>query len=172
MLHFLSWLKGGRPEEAHVNTIAARIKEAQKRARLSQEALARRAGMSTNGVARIEQGGIADPHYSTLIRIADGLGMSVGELLEEEPVLSSGKAEAPAVRGTEKLPEGFDNVVTFAERVSEWARLYGDHAEARLGRAIEAGEFPAFEYQELLATARYTKGRFEEETAALPSYDK
>jgi transcriptional regulator with XRE-family HTH domain len=109
MLHFLNWLNGGRPEEAHVNTIGDRIKEARKRARLSQEALARRAGMSTNGVARIEQGGIADPHYSTLVGIAGALGVSLGGLLEEEPVLA-GKAEAPPGPGRTISVEVTDEV--------------------------------------------------------------
>ncbi len=63
--------------------VATRVKAARKRARLSQEDLARRADMSVTGVARIEQGGITDPHYSTLSGIAGALGMSVGELLEE-----------------------------------------------------------------------------------------
>jgi transcriptional regulator with XRE-family HTH domain len=60
---------------------------------MTQEELARRAGMSLKGMGDIERGAIPDPHYSSLSKIAEGLGVSVGELLEEEPVLS-GKAEA------------------------------------------------------------------------------
>jgi transcriptional regulator with XRE-family HTH domain len=64
---------------------------------MTQEELARRAGMSLKGMGDIERGAIPDPHYSSLNKIAEGLGVSVGELLEE-PVLL-GKAEAPAGTG-------------------------------------------------------------------------
>jgi len=49
--------------------------------------------MSLNGYAAIERGFARDPHYSTLVSIADALGVTVGELLEE-PALS-GKVEPP-----------------------------------------------------------------------------
>jgi len=61
---------------------------------MTQEELARRAGVPLNRVGRIETGAVTDPHYSTLSRIAGGLGVPIGELLEEEPV-GAGKAEAP-----------------------------------------------------------------------------
>lgn len=96
-----------------MDTIGARIKAARKRAQLSQEALARRAGMSTNGVARIEQGGITDPHYSTLRKLAAVLGVSphwlyTGEELEE-PVLA-GKGEAPKAGRPDKSETIIDTV--------------------------------------------------------------
>ncbi len=69
--------------------IGRRIRKARKDAGLSQEALARRASMSLNGMASIERGEIVDPHYSTLVGLADALDMSVGELLD------SPKVEAP-----------------------------------------------------------------------------
>jgi transcriptional regulator with XRE-family HTH domain len=79
-----------------------RVKEARKRAELSQEALARRAGMSLPGVAKIEQGGVTDPHYSTLQKLAEALDVDPLWLVtgEEvgEPVLL-GKAEAPTDTG-------------------------------------------------------------------------
>lgn len=63
--------------------IGKRIRTARKVAGISQEELARRAGMSLKGMGDIERGDIADPHYSSLSKIAGGLGVSVGELLEE-----------------------------------------------------------------------------------------
>jgi transcriptional regulator with XRE-family HTH domain len=66
----------------------SRIRAARRAAGLSQEELARRAGMSLKGMGDIERGDIEDPHYSSLSKIADGLGMSIGELLEEEPPLA------------------------------------------------------------------------------------
>src|SRR5215204_717065 len=63
--------------------IGSRIRAARKAAGLSQEELARRAGMSLKGMSYIERGHIEDPHYSSLSKIADGLGVSLGELLGE-----------------------------------------------------------------------------------------
>ena len=77
--------------------IGSRIRTARKAAELSQEELARRADMSLNGFADIERGHIRDPHYSSLKKIADGLGIPVGALLGE-PALA-GKAEAPGEAG-------------------------------------------------------------------------
>ncbi len=74
--------------------IGGRIRSARKRAGLSQEEVARRAGMSLKGMSYIEVGRVADPHYSSLVGIADALGMSVGELLEGDPT-TPGKAQAP-----------------------------------------------------------------------------
>ncbi len=49
---------------------------------LTQEELARRAGMSLNGMGHIERGVATDPHFSTLVGIARALGVSVLELVE------------------------------------------------------------------------------------------
>ncbi len=69
-------------------TFGNRVREARKQARLSQEALARIARMSLPGVAKIEQGGVSDPHYSTLGKLAGALNVSVGELMGEPPAPS------------------------------------------------------------------------------------
>ncbi len=66
--------------------IGSRIKAARKAAGLSQEELARRAGMSLKGMGDIERGDIEDPHYSSLSKIAGALGVSVAALTEE-PIL-------------------------------------------------------------------------------------
>ncbi len=80
-------------------SIGGRIKAARKAAGLSQEELARRADLSLNGFADIEREVIKDPHYSSLRKIADALGVPIGELLEAEPVpfdaASEVEAEAP-----------------------------------------------------------------------------
>ena len=70
----------------------SRIRAARRAAGLSQEELARRADMSLKGMGDIERGVIPDPHFSSLSKIANGLGISIGELLEEP---SSPKAPAP-----------------------------------------------------------------------------
>ncbi len=49
---------------------------------LTQEEVARRAGISLTGMGVIERGVATDPHFSTLVGIARALGVSVLELVE------------------------------------------------------------------------------------------
>ena len=72
--------------------IGDRIRTARKRVKMSQEELARRAGMSLNGVAILERGVRTDPHVSTLSKLAEALDVPIIELLEET---TSPKALAP-----------------------------------------------------------------------------
>lgn len=81
--------------------IGGRIRTTRKSVGLSQEELARRAGMSLKGMGDIERGDIADPHYSSLKKIADGLGVPVGELVEDSP-----KVEAPTSSPEKEADEG------------------------------------------------------------------
>ena len=83
--------------------IGRRIRAARKDAGLSQEALARRADISLNVVGKIETSVIKDPHYSTLLAVAEALDMSVGELLQEEPVPLGEAAEAQQERQAVEL---------------------------------------------------------------------
>jgi transcriptional regulator with XRE-family HTH domain len=99
--------------------IGSRIKTARKIAGISQEELARRAGMSLKGMGDIERGDIADPHYSSLSKIAEALGMSVGELLEE-PALS-GKGKAP--------DEGPEDQAEEERRARNFLQQYPDEEE-------------------------------------------
>ena len=50
---------------------------------LSQEQLAARAGMSEDGLKGIEQGRRGDPRLSSVLKIAEALGMTLDELLSE-----------------------------------------------------------------------------------------
>ncbi len=86
--------------------IGKRIRTAREARGITQEELARRAGVPLNRVGRIETGAVTDPRSSTLSRIADGLGMSVAELLEE-PV-AAGKAEAPLA---ESIPQSLGELL-------------------------------------------------------------
>ncbi len=68
--------------------IGDRIRTMRKAVGLSQEEVARRAGLSLKGMAYIERGRIEDPHISSLRGIAHALGMPVEELVrEEEPAV-------------------------------------------------------------------------------------
>lgn len=66
---------------AHANP-GDRIREIRTQAGISQEALARRAGLSLRTVARIEAG--EDTKVQTLAAIADALGVAVSDLLTTE----------------------------------------------------------------------------------------
>ena len=65
---------------------------------LSQQALAHRAGITQANVSRIEAG-LLDPKYSTVLRLAYGLGV------EPEDLVSSNRgSSAPASKGAEHVP--------------------------------------------------------------------
>ncbi len=51
----------------------------------SQEELARRSGVATVTVAKLEERKSSDPRASTLARIADALGCTVEQLVSEDP---------------------------------------------------------------------------------------
>jgi transcriptional regulator with XRE-family HTH domain len=65
-------------------TLGESIRELRVMHGLSQEALAREAGVSLNLVNKLERGVVRDPHYSTLWGIADALGTTADALMEEE----------------------------------------------------------------------------------------
>jgi transcriptional regulator with XRE-family HTH domain len=76
--------------------VGEHVRAARKRAGLSQEALARRADMSLSAITTIELGTRADPHYSSLSKIAGALGLSVGELVGETTPLASAPSASPS----------------------------------------------------------------------------
>ena len=78
-------------------SIGDKVRATRKAAAISQEEVARRAGVSLNVINRLERGVILDPHYSTLRGIASALGVPVEDLVRE-PALA-GKAEAPREAG-------------------------------------------------------------------------
>lgn len=64
---------------------SARSLVERRRARgLSQEGLARRAGLATVTVAKLEEGRTPDPKASTLAKLAAGLDCKVGDLVEAD----------------------------------------------------------------------------------------
>ncbi len=64
--------------------LGPRMRERRTALGLSQEAVARKAGLSLNLVNKLENGRVTDPHYSTLSAVAHGLGTTVAELAGEE----------------------------------------------------------------------------------------
>ncbi len=107
-----------------MSDLGKRIRAARKSAGLSQEALARRAELSLNSMGSLERGEALDPHISTLSGIADALGMSVGELLEE-PALS-GKVEAPLPLEVAETPgRGYPLMEAFTGIFSDLSEGHG-----------------------------------------------
>jgi transcriptional regulator with XRE-family HTH domain len=65
-------------------TIGERVRERRKALHLSQEDIARRAGVSLNQINRLERGEIESPRFTTMVHLAHSLGMRVGDFVEEE----------------------------------------------------------------------------------------
>jgi transcriptional regulator with XRE-family HTH domain len=91
--------------------ISRRLKALREAAGLSQQEVAMRADLSLSLVAKMEQGKKADPRASTLLALAQALGVRPGEILDDlfappipAPVpalagVSAVSAEAPPVGG-------------------------------------------------------------------------
>jgi transcriptional regulator with XRE-family HTH domain len=81
--------------KARFENMGARLRELREQAKLTQEGLAHRAGVSSAAIFRIEQGRPSDPKLSTLVALAQALGVTVGrladELVREDAPKSNGK---------------------------------------------------------------------------------
>ena len=64
-------------------TFGARLKALRDAEGLSQQELADRAGLPLGRVYKIEQGDAADPRWSTILKLAAGLGVSVAKFAGE-----------------------------------------------------------------------------------------
>ena len=62
------------------------LKIIRKNKKISQEALAKLAGMSQTFLSNVENG-YSDPSLTTLRRLAGALGVSVSDLIEDEKVI-------------------------------------------------------------------------------------
>jgi DNA-binding XRE family transcriptional regulator len=69
-----------RSEAEYHETLGARLRRAREEAGLTQPALGERAGLDQAVISRLERGKVR-PRIDTLRRIAEGLGLSVSELL-------------------------------------------------------------------------------------------
>jgi transcriptional regulator with XRE-family HTH domain len=137
-------------------SIGDKVRATRKAAGISQEEVARRAGVSLNVINRLERGVILDPHYSTLRGIASALGVPVEDLVRE-PALA-GKAEAPETRpadeplisrpevrewlseqGHETLEE-FRSMVEELETLEEVEQAIGELREKRDGLVDKLGD--------------------------------
>ena len=65
--------------------LGRRIRSAREQRGLTQKSAAEAAGIATDMISRLENGRYTSPGLRTILRIADGLGTSVTELLPEGP---------------------------------------------------------------------------------------
>ena len=84
--------------EAKDPVFTARLKELRRTAGLSQEQLARAAGLTLGGVTKLEQG-VTAPTWATVRALAKALGVSCAAF-EEAPARGAG----PAARGRPRKP--------------------------------------------------------------------
>lgn len=63
-------------------TVGTRLRDLRQNARLSQAELAKRAGVTTNTIGRIERDE-TPPRWSTMGKVAQALGVTIHDLLEE-----------------------------------------------------------------------------------------
>ncbi len=61
-----------------------------KKKQLSQEGVARRSGLATVTISKLEEGRSSDPRMSTVCKLAKALGCSVDALLSEKSGLGRG----------------------------------------------------------------------------------
>ena len=66
-----------------VAPLKEKLREARRRAALTQGELAEKAGVGINTIVRIETGEIEEPRVSTLRKLARALGTTPAQLLED-----------------------------------------------------------------------------------------
>ena len=72
-------------EKRYMAALAQRIRAVREERGLTQQAVARAAGIASDMVSRLENGHYTSPGLRTLLRIADGMGVPLAALLPELP---------------------------------------------------------------------------------------
>jgi transcriptional regulator with XRE-family HTH domain len=157
--------------------IGDRIRAARKAAGLSQEEVARRAGLSLKGMGAIERGDIEDPHFSSLTKIAHALDVPVEVLIrEEEPVpLAEASETGPSDQGAseEQWPKTvaevrakflpiaamLEDYCRAYEQLTERAELTDEDVEAFVHTAVEANDYHLQAIEGELVELGYVLGR-------------
>lgn len=70
-------------EKAYMTELGHRLRSLREERGLTQQSVARAAGIATDMVSRLENGHYSSPGLRTLLRVADGMGIGVGALLPE-----------------------------------------------------------------------------------------
>lgn len=97
--------------------LSQRIKSLREATGLSQQDVADRGDLSLSLVAKLEQGKKADPRASTLLALADALGVKPGQLLDDlfpppepeppapEPIANGAAEKKPVKKVRKKKPK-------------------------------------------------------------------
>ena len=83
-------------EKSYMTELGHRLRTLREERGLTQQAVARAAGIATDMVSRLENGHYSSPGLRTLLRIADGMGLSVATLLPDVPGMTHSSPEAAA----------------------------------------------------------------------------
>ena len=138
-------------------SIGERVRTGRKALHLSQEEVARRAGVSLNQVNRLERGEIVDPHFSTLAGLATALDMQISELVGEPaaPLTEVPSSAGPPVVHFAKLSDNAyeevrENARTLEERVDLQRRIDVEYEQlSRWVRGLqEEGGGPSADIEE------------------------
>jgi transcriptional regulator with XRE-family HTH domain len=70
-------------ERTYMTDLGHRVRSLREERGLTQQALAKAAGIATDMVSRLENGHYSSPGLRTLLRIADGMGLPVSALLPD-----------------------------------------------------------------------------------------
>lgn len=70
-------------ERRYMTEVGRRLRSAREQRGMTQKQAAEAAGIATDMISRLENGHYQSPGLRTLLRIADGLGIGVAELLPE-----------------------------------------------------------------------------------------
>jgi transcriptional regulator with XRE-family HTH domain len=136
---------------------------------MSQEDLARRAGVSLRAFRSLERGEAVDPHYSTLSGIAKALNISVAELMGE-PAVPLGEASVEGARlrleDVRAFLETHLGSSLIAAPEEEWARWWRDVSS--MEEAAERYEHIRAEWKLLQEEWLATHGKGEAEPRLVP----
>jgi transcriptional regulator with XRE-family HTH domain len=118
--------------------IGTRVRAERKALGLSQEALARIAGVSLTMLNRLERGAIDDPHISTLASIAGALNVSLLKLVEDR-VEEESSPKATALPEEEVPSEERRESEMMAQIASEMAQAASELREDLIEDLTELG---------------------------------
>jgi transcriptional regulator with XRE-family HTH domain len=105
--------------------IGKRVRAERKAQGLSQDVLARRADVNLAVINRLERGASTDPHTTTLVAIADALGVPVSALLEE-PTAPGGPSNGGRKEREELTVAVLNDGTKYAEEVETTLKAMSD----------------------------------------------